>query len=138
MKRKRPDRVIGCGALDVSPLRTMLLISLSLNVLVLIPVLATLALNGAAASDAWGVDTAARRILSAIYAAILAMSVALLALQLLGRNPLAWAQALLAVQVVYKVLSAPFVGFRNPVVISNLLIATVHATTLALTAGTLR
>jgi hypothetical protein len=40
--------------------------------------------------------------------------------------------ALLAVQVIYK-LTTPFTvgSFRNPVVISNLVIATLHAVTLA-------
>ncbi|ESQ73788.1 hypothetical protein [Asticcacaulis sp. AC402] len=113
----------------------MLLVSLALNIMVLVPVLGVLAANGRAAEYAWGSDTAARRILAAIYAAILFASVTLLAGHLLKYDVLAWAQALLAIQVVYKVLTAPFVGLRNPVVLSNLGIAIVHATTLVVTAG---
>ncbi len=55
----------------------------------------------------------------------------MLAAHLLGHDVKAWAQALLAVQVVYKLLTAPLVGWRNPVVISNLCIAAVHMVTLA-------
>ncbi len=44
----------------------MLVVSLSLNILVLIPVLAVLFANGRAAEHGWGSDTAARRILAAI------------------------------------------------------------------------
>lgn len=112
----------------------MLAVSLSLNIVVLVPVLAVLVANGRAAQNAWGDDTAARRILAAIYAAILLASVFLLGAHLLDHKVLAWAQALLGVQVVYKLLTAPFVGLRNPVVISNLGIAAVHMVTLATTA----
>lgn len=113
----------------------MLLVSLSLNILVLVPVLFALSANGAAAKGAWGADTPARRILAAIYAAILSMSALLLVLLLLGHDVLASARALLAVQVIYKLLTAPLVGLRNPVVRSNLAIAAVHTVTLVVTAG---
>ena len=113
----------------------MLLVSLALNIMVLVPVLGVLAANGRAAEYAWGSDTAARRILAAIYAAILFASVILLAGHLLEYDVMAWAQALLGIQVVYKVLTAPFVGLRNPVVLSNLGIAIVHAITLVVTEG---
>lgn len=113
----------------------MLIISLGLNILVLVPVLAALAANGGAAAHAWGADTPARRILSAVYAAILIASAGLLALHLLAHDILPWAQALFAIQIVYKLLSAPLAGLRNPVVLSNLAIAAVHAATLFLTAS---
>ncbi len=113
----------------------MLLVSLTLNILVLVPVLAVLYRNGRAAEHAWGIDTPARRILAAIYAAILLASVLLLAAHILDRNVLAWAQALLGIQVVYKLLTAPLAGLRNPVVLSNLGIAAVHLVTLAVTAA---
>jgi hypothetical protein len=113
----------------------VLLVSRALNIMVLVPVLGVLAANGRAAEYAWGSDTAARRILAAIYAAILFASVILLAGHLLEYDVMAWAQALLSIQVVYKVLTAPFVGLRNPVVLSNLGIAIVHAITLVVTAG---
>ncbi|QTN20099.1 hypothetical protein HZ989_03180 [Brevundimonas sp. AJA228-03] len=113
----------------------MLLVSLFLNVLVLVPVLGVLAANGRAADYGWGSDTASRRILIAIYAAILAASLLLIAGVFLNREVVAWAQALLGVQIVYKLLTAPLVGLRNPVVLSNLGIAIVHAATLVLTAS---
>ena len=113
----------------------MFLISLSLNILVLVPVLIALGANRSAAEHAWGADTAARRILAAVYAAILLASVALLALQVLGRDITAWTQALLGIQVVYKLLTVPLAGLRNPVVISNVGIAVVHVITLVVTAG---
>ena len=113
----------------------MILISLSLNIIVLVPVLFALGANGRAAEHAWGADTAARRILAAVYTAILLASVALLALHLLSLDITAWTQALLGIQVVYKLLTVPLVGLRNPVVISNVGIAVVHAITLIVTAG---
>jgi hypothetical protein len=56
-----------------------------------------------------------------------------MALSLLQRDVIAWAQALLALQVVYKLLTAPVVGLANPVVRFNLGIAAVHAVTLFVT-----
>lgn len=108
----------------------MLLVSLTLNALVLAPVLYVLAANGEAAALVWGSDGPARRILAAIYCAILAVSVVLLVLLALGRDVVAWSQALLAVQVIYKFLTVAFVGLRNPVVVANLAIAVVHSATL--------
>lgn len=113
----------------------MFLVSLLLNILVLVPVLVALSANGKAAEHAWGADTAARRILAAIYAAILIASVTLLALHLFQRDITPWAQALLGIQVVYKLLTVPLVGLRNPVVISNVAIAAVHAITLVISAA---
>lgn len=113
----------------------MLVISLLLNIVVLVPVLVVLSRNGPAATRAWGVDTPARRILAAIYAAILLGSIGLLALMAFGTGILAWAQALLAIQITYKILTVPFAGLRNPVVLSNIAIAIVHSVTLALTYG---
>lgn len=113
----------------------MLLVSLFLNVLVLVPVLGVLAANGRAAEYAWGSDTASRRILIAIYSAILAASLLLIAGDFLNHEVLAWTQALLGVQIVYKLLTALLVGLHNPVVLSNLGIAIVHAATLVVTAG---
>lgn len=82
-----------------------------------------------------GPDTAARRILAAIYAAILIASVALLALHLFHRDITPWIQALLSIQVAYKLLTVPLVGLRNPVVVSNLAIAVVHSFTLIINAA---
>lgn len=69
----------------------MLAVSLGLNVVVLIPVLVVLGMNGKAAASAWGNDTPARRILAAIYAAILLASLGLLGLQMGGDDVIAWA-----------------------------------------------
>ena len=113
----------------------MLVVSLVLNIAVLIPVLVVLAVNGRAAEGAWGPKTPARGITAAVYAAILVASCGLLALYLAGVAVLAWAQSLLAVQVIYKTLTVPFVGLRNPVVLSNIPIAVVHAVTLWVTAA---
>jgi hypothetical protein len=99
------------------------------------PVLIALAANGGAAELARGPDTPSRRILASIYATIALASGALLVLDLLGDNVVAWTQALLGVQVVYKLLTAPLVGLRNPVVLSNLGIAAVHVITLVVTAS---
>lgn len=77
--------------------------------------------------EAYGPPSAARGILLAIYAAIGLMSGLLLA-----RPEPAAVAAMLAVQVVYKVMSPLTVGsIRNPVVVSDLLIAGVHGLTLA-------
>lgn len=113
----------------------MLVLSLFLNLFVLAPVLIVLARDGPAARHAWGADTAARRILGAIYAAILLASAALLVLIAFAVDVLPWAQALLAVQITYKFLTGPLVGFRNPVVVSNHVIALVHVATLFATYG---
>jgi hypothetical protein len=111
------------------------LVSLLLNIFVLVPVLVALGANGKAAEHAWGADTAARRILAAIYAAILIASVTLLALHLFHRDIAPWAQALLGIQVAYKLLTVPLVGLRNPVVVSNVAIAAVHTFTLIISAA---
>lgn len=110
----------------------MLLVSLTLNALVLVPVLYVLAANGQAAAQAWGPDGPARRILAAIYGAILVVSILLLALLALGRDVVAWSQALLGVQIIYKILTVVLVGPRNPVVLSNIAIAIIHSVTLAI------
>ena len=119
----------------------MLIISLVLNIAVLIPVVSVLLLSTRRGIDArerfpFGERTPARDILLAIYIAILVVSIALLAGLALG-GPTATievaAAALFTVQIVYKVLTAVTVrdALRNPVVLSNLGIAAVHAVTVA-------
>lgn len=111
----------------------MLAVSLWLNIVVLLPVIWVLARNRAAAANAWGPDTPARRILASIYAAILVSSIVLVALSSAATTDIIpWAQALLGLQVIYKALSAYVVGLRNPVVLSNIAIALVHLATLAM------
>jgi hypothetical protein len=67
---------------------SMIAMSMLLNILVLAPVVLVLATNGRAPEQAWGLDTPARRILAAIYAAILSASVILLAMLMLGMRSL--------------------------------------------------
>lgn len=104
----------------------MILFSLLTNIAVLIPVCAGLLLDSPWIAEAYGDASAARSILLSVYGAILAVSVWLL----FQRQPMLVA-ALLLVQVVYKVTTPLTVGsFTNPVVISNLIVAAVHLTTL--------
>lgn len=117
----------------------MLLLSLLLNIAVLIPVVAVLALSarradGGPARYPWGEQTPARDILLAIYIAILLVSITLLvAVATVGPSVAieSAAAALFVVQIIYKVLTAVTVrdALRNPVVLSNLGIAAVHTIT---------
>lgn len=104
----------------------MITASLLINIAVLIPVCTGLFTNAAWASEAYGIGTPARGILLSVYMAILILSVALLVL----RDPKLVA-ALLAVQIVYKLLTPMILGgFGNPVVVSNVIIAAFHSVTL--------
>ena len=103
----------------------MLTFSLMLSIVVLVLVAASLLVGAAWTRDAYGPATPAQGILLAIYLAILLLSVAILV-----TGPTQHAPAMLALQVIYKVLTLPLVGPRNPVVLSNLGIALVHAFTL--------
>ncbi|MEM7711778.1 MAG: hypothetical protein AAF264_13750 [Pseudomonadota bacterium] len=105
----------------------MVHVSLVLNVAVLIPVLWSLLGDSSGAADAFGPDQPARRILVAVYLAIAALSVVLLAWPA-GR--VALAPGLLTVQVVYKIATLPLLGIGHPVALANLGIAAVHAGTL--------
>ncbi|MEN0061394.1 MAG: hypothetical protein AAGA48_04540 [Myxococcota bacterium] len=105
----------------------MYIVSLVVNILVLIPVCASLLSNAAWVSDAYGPRTHARGILLSIYAAILVASVALLFI-----GDLRMTTALLAIQIFYKVTTPFTVGTTtNPVVLCNLAIAALHTVTLA-------
>ncbi len=112
----------------------MIVVSLVLNILVLIAVGGSLIASAPWVSSAYGERTPARDILLAIYLAILIASSGLLLSYL--TSPVPWLTgaivALLGVQIVYKVLTAVTVrkALRNPVVLSNLGIAVVHAVTL--------
>jgi len=102
--------------------------SLALNLLVLAPVCTGLLRASPWTLAAFGPRTPARGILLSVYLAIAAASVLLL----VRPSPAAIA-ALLLVQIVYKVTTPLTVGtLANPVVVSNLLIAAVHAVTLVL------
>jgi len=108
-------------------MRALITVSLALNIAVLVPVCYGLLTRAGWADAAYGPDTPARGILLSVYLAILLGSAALL----LKPIP-AMVAALLAVQIVYK-LTTPFTvgSISNPVVLSNLGIAAVHALTLA-------
>lgn len=118
----------------------MIVVSLLLNIAVLIPVVAVLVRSTHRGTDArdrvpWGGRTPARDILLAIYVSILVVSTGLLvALAITGPTVVisAAAAALFTVQIIYKLLTAVTVqhALRNPVVLSNLGIAVVHAITI--------
>ena len=107
---------------------TMITASLLLNIIVLMPVCMGIVRDADWARAAYGSRSPARSILLSIYVAILGVSALLLA------RPLFKAvAALLVVQIVYKVTTPFTVGtLRNPVVLSNLLIAAVHTVTVGL------
>ena len=103
----------------------MVTTSLILNILVLIPVCLTLLFNVEKMQDVAGVFTPARGILLAIYVSILLASSFLLFFM-----DVKLAFALFSIQIVYKVLT-PFTvkSIKNPIVISNLVIAAFHLVT---------
>jgi hypothetical protein len=104
----------------------MLYLSLILNIAVLIPVCTGIALNLGWVVKSYGGPTQARGILLSVYFAIGLLSVGLL----LRPDPKMVA-ALLMVQFIYKLLTPLTVGtIKNPVVISNIMIAAFHSITL--------
>ena len=104
----------------------MLALSLLLNVGVLAPVCAGLLADSAWARRGFGARSPARGILLGIYLAI-----GLVSLLLLFSQDESMATGLLLVQVVYKFISPLTVDtLRNPVAVSNLVIATFHTATL--------
>lgn len=109
-------------------MRTMIRLSLFLNIAVLIPVCMGLLADASWVAHGFGAATAARGILLSVYGAILVVST-----MLLFRPEAMLVAPLLLVQVIYK-LTTPFTvgSFENPVVISNVLIAAVHLATLSL------
>jgi hypothetical protein len=117
----------------------MLTISLSLNILVLVPVVAGLIGDASWTGTVFGLRSPARDILTSVYLAILSASAVLLTLNLTSPDLAAGpALGLLAVQVIYKVLSPMLVGDPgNPVIRSNLAVAAVHTVTLFVLAPTL-
>jgi len=109
-------------------MRVMITLSLLLNMVVLAPVCAGLITDAGWARASYGAATAARGILLSVYLAIGLVS----ALFLVFREPKLIA-ALLLVQVAYKLTTPLTVGtLHNPVVVSDLGIASFHAVTLLL------
>lgn len=107
-------------------MKKMIRLSLSLNVLVLAPILVGMAIGSSRIDFAWGEFTAARGILASIYFALLVLS----AILLFKTIPV-FVVPLLATQVIYKITTPFTVGtLLNPVVISNLAISVLHLATL--------
>lgn len=114
----------------------MLISALIINLLVLFPLLLSFRFNRTAMNMPYGPATPASGILAAVYTAIAILSIALLAAFWWGLpQATAWAQALLMLQITYKVLTWPAVGLANPVVKSNLAIAAFHTAALMLSAA---
>ncbi len=103
----------------------LITLSLGLNIAVLIPVCASLIAKARWTNVAYGPPSPARGIVLSMYLAILLVSAGLLL------KPVAdMVAALLIVQIVYKVTTPVTVrSLTNPVVLSNLAIAAVHAVT---------
>lgn len=106
-------------------------VSLSLNIIVLIPICCLILFFKDAAEFPYDGNTASRQILLCVYIAILLLSAALLiARSYLAPNNTA-VGTLLTLQIVYKVLSVGFVTNPiNPVKWSNLGIAFFHSWTI--------
>jgi hypothetical protein len=114
----------------------MLIVTLShlANVIVVTIIPLMILRNAPAMTAVYGPDTPARRILACLYATIAAASAAALTAQFVFRQPdfsiqSAWVP--FPLQIAYKLATVPAVGLRNPVVISNLAIAVLHAMSLA-------
>jgi len=107
-------------------MRAMIYLSLTLNLVVLIPVCGGLLVKAAKTDGAYGEPSAARQILLSVY-----LSIALMSGLLLIRPDPRMVATLLLVQVVYKLLTPLLVGtWQNPVVLSNIGISVVHVVTL--------
>lgn len=110
----------------------MLMAALIFNLVVLVPVLVSLASGAAGLDAAFGPDTDARRILARVNAAIGIVSAGLIALHVAQHH---WAApmtvALFAVQITYKLTTVAAVGLGSPVVITNLVVVAVQAAALA-------
>lgn len=104
----------------------MITASLILNIMVLIPVCFALIMDVEQMQKVAGVFTPARGILLAMYMAILTGSILLL-----FRMDVKFVFALFVIQIAYKMLT-PFTvkTIKNPIVITNLLIASFHVVTI--------
>lgn len=100
-------------------------LSLALNILVLFPICFSMLRDAEWVNSTWGPKTPARGILFSIYTAILLASFYFLT----NPDP-KMVLVLLCVQIVYKVTTPFTVGsFSHPVVVSNLVISTIHLVT---------
>jgi len=109
-------------------MKKMILASLLTNAVVLIPVCLGLLMDASWVIDVYGQASPARAMLLSVYGSILIYSMVLL----FKPEPTV-VGPLLLVQVLYK-LTTPFTvgSFTNPVVITNIIIATLHLATLGL------
>ncbi|WKN40519.1 hypothetical protein [Tunicatimonas pelagia] len=104
----------------------MITASLLLNIIVLVPVCFGLSINSERMEKTAGVFTPARGILLSIY-----LTIAIASLALLFIEEVKFVFALLSLQVVYKIMTPITVKtLKNPIVISNLLIAAFHLVTI--------
>lgn len=106
----------------------MIWISFCLNLAVLIPVLIALARRSPAMDAAFGPDTPARRITASFYLAIVCASALAV---VVPAAALSIGQTLLPLQVLYKAITLPALGWANPVARVNAAVAAVHTGTLA-------
>ncbi len=111
----------------------MLALSLIVNLAIVLPLTAALLARMPAMATVYGPDSPARRILACLYGTIGAVSLWALWLLLTGAPDRAAAIAgpLLVLQIVYKLATAPAVGLRSPVVLTNLAVSLLHGATLA-------
>lgn len=119
--------LLGNPAVRYFRIKRMTLIAAThlLNIVVLLAVLSQIASDAPGMADAYGPDSAARRILASIYGAILASSavaLAVLAISGSGQRWLVFSASLFAVQLIYKLATIFTVGLDNPVVVANAMI----------------
>lgn len=112
----------------------MIYLSYTANVVVLCAVCAALLRNDPAMEAAFGPASPARGILTCVYLAILITSLYALVRAGFGAPHVALSIALVLfpLQILYKTATAFVVGIDNPVVVTNLAIAALHAVTLTL------
>ena len=105
-----------------------IILSLSINIIVLILVCSALLFYDKShfVINAWGKSSPSRNILLSVYLSILFMSVILLFFY--KSNDMI--VSLLLFQIIYKLLTSFTLNIRNPIVISNLFIATFHIITI--------
>ena len=110
----------------------MLAISLLLNCLIVFPVSFGMLAGSAGMTAAFGPPGDARQILASVYLAIGLLSAMGLVALLAGYGEVIRpiAVGLLAMQVVYKVITVATVGLASPVVLTNLAVIAVHGVTL--------
>lgn len=109
-------------------MRAMIYLSLTLNLVVLIPVCGGLLAKATWTDNAFGGPAVARQILLCVY-----LSIALMSMLLLVRPDPRMVATLLLMQVVYKLATPWLVGtWQNPVILTNIGVTAVHTVTLAL------